>query len=252
VTPTFRENTRQMKSGMEELSFNHLIPLELFHEIHLFSNDRDYYKLITSMKSFSEVKFRTRKMRLKDHEAMRFLEDREFQQLILSKIASPAMQLSLLLKSFPEEVSSRDVLSSTPMQRLQILLQQSKQINLMKLQPEFADTAVWERFLKNKQNIHISYAIFMTIFPHLAFTHSLYINGNDQLTDLGSLSHMKKVSLSHCDVISDVSCLKSVEYLKLNLAVNRRCECTGKHSSSGNHPLLRNHGCFGSHPQHIS
>jgi hypothetical protein len=239
VTPTYKKkkNREKMKSK-GEISFNHLIPIELFREIHLFSNDRDYYRLITSMKCFSEVKFQTRKIRLKDEVAARFLEDREFHQLILSKLANPVMQLSIRLISFPEEVSARDVLSSTPMQRLQILPRGLKQIHMMRRQPEFADPTVWELILKNKQNIHISEAIFVTIFPHLPYTHSLHIYANYELTHLSSLSHMKKVSLSYCGLISNVSCLKNVEYLRIH-----NCEGVVDVGALGNIHRLEIIGC---------
>jgi hypothetical protein len=204
-----------MKS-VGELSFNHLIPLELFHEIQLFCDDRDYYKLITSMKFFSEVKFRTRKIHLTEVEATEFLENPEYHQLILSKIANPVIQLCIKLTGFPEEASSCDVLSSTPMQRLEILLERPNQIYMMKVQPEFADTAVWECFLKDKRDISISNAIFATSFPHLLNTQSLNIHRNHRLADVGSLSHMKKVFLCNCGILSNVSCLKSVEHLQIN------------------------------------
>jgi hypothetical protein len=179
-------------------SFNHSIPMELFREIQLFSDEIDYFRWLSTMKSISDIKFQTRKIRLKDQEATKFLEDGGFRGLILSKVANTGRQLCMKLKSFPNQVSSFDLVSVTPFQTLDLLQCCSKA----------ARQRHWEAFLSNKHEIRIGRDFSFTVLPQLTSLQSVVLAGNDLLTDISYLAHLKKLRFLRCCALSDITCRK--------------------------------------------
>jgi hypothetical protein len=211
-------------------SFNHSIPVELFREVQLFSNEIDYYRWLSSMKLFADIKFQTRKIRLKHDEATKFLEDGDFRQLILSRIVNTSRQLCMKFKSLPKQVSSFDLLSITPLQTLDLLQCDSKLVGQRR----------WETFLSNKHEIRIGRGISFTVLPQQTALQLVFIRENDLLTDVTYFVHLKKVNFVHCCALSNIACLKNVECLRIS-----SCPAVVDVSQLGNIPRLEIINCNG-------
>jgi hypothetical protein len=194
-----------MKHESESLSFNYLIPLELFREIQLFSGETDYYGLVSSMKLFADIKFQTRIIRLKSDDAIKFLGDLEFRPLILGKVANTGRQLCVYLNAFPEYVLSSDLLSDTPLLKL----------DLTRCRPNVGQHHLWESFLSKKQDVRIGYGISCAVFPQFESLQQVFIRENSSLTDISSLAHLKKVHLVGCYALSNISSLKNAKYIRI-------------------------------------
>jgi hypothetical protein len=189
---------------LEKCSFNHSIPLELYREVQLFADEIDYYALVGSAKLFTDVKFRTRKIHLKEEAATKFLEDKGFHRLILSKMTNSGRQLYIKLDSFPKRAVVFNRIALTPLRKL----------DLYKCDYKLLQEHRWGMYLLNKQEILVYSVDSLSVFPQLRNLQSVYIH-NCVFHDLSSLARAKSVHIigSSC---SDVSCLRNVEDLKLD------------------------------------
>jgi hypothetical protein len=170
------------------------IPVDLFLEIQLFLNDRDYWMLLsTANKSFEDARFSTRKIALDKAETVRFLDESDYFRLILDKVQSPGRQLSLCIE--------RECHFSFPV----------NEITLYKLL-----IPNWQQLFSLASKLNLNLNDDISEFPFFPNLHSMKLSAFSELTTLSNLSHLKKLSIQDCWELSDVSCLRSLEDLTID------------------------------------
>jgi hypothetical protein len=91
-----RKHFQVRKCFVDEFKyFSFKIPVDLFLEIQLFLNARDYWMLLsTTKKTFEEVRFSTRTITFDSVETMRLVDEPNYLRQILDKVRFPGRQLS--------------------------------------------------------------------------------------------------------------------------------------------------------------
>jgi hypothetical protein len=172
------------------------IPVDLFAEIQLYLDAYDYWMLLGAAKmAFEEARFSTRMIKLNKSEAARFLEEPDYLRLILDKVQAPGRQLSLCI--------DRENELFFPVNEIIV------NNNLKGVIPN------WEQLFSLASKLSLTLNNDISEFPFFPNLHSLQVHNYSKLSNLNSLSHLKKVFIRDCWDIRDVNCLRSLEDLTI-------------------------------------
>jgi hypothetical protein len=221
------------------------IPVELFFEIKQYLRERDYFELLnTANVLFRDVKFRTRKIILKDLETSRkFLCDEDFRSSILMKIHSSQVQLRLFL--YQGDLQLSHLFHLIP--PCELVLATKNMYN---------GRTSFQAFLKPPVTMTLSVHSVSSVLPSIgrlavldllecpevmrsfATVKRLSLGRNREIIDVHHFRTLHYLSLEDCPRIEDVSSLSNIHSLEFS-----RCLGIKDISSLTRNHSLRIHDC---------
>jgi hypothetical protein len=181
----------------------------------------------TARELFRSIKVQTQKLSLKYYESQKYLQNREYQLLINSKIKNPYHQLTLCL----------DMLQVSPTKKYGWILD-SCDVDWYDNKPKD-----WIEHINHRKFVRLSYgreitsALYnerMTILrmpgltdvANLQFVNDLTLEDCDSISDLSPLHRVRSLSVRYCSAVSNVNGLGNIRNLRL-------WECKGLTDISG-------------------
>jgi hypothetical protein len=192
-----------MNQGDRHSSYHQFskVPTTLFLEIREFLQPKQYFHLITSTKTFQDIKFETWRIKVRVDVIDNFLHNTEFRNHVLLKIKNPKQQLCFS--------------SFTRIDDLSLLLAHKfyyVHINACNLQ----EVPHWIEKLNEKPVIRLaSNQTIQNFNGFLSHSKRMFITLFDSLSDLTAFTHLKELELFGCGEISEVNCLRNLHRLKL-------------------------------------
>jgi hypothetical protein len=189
-----------------------VIPIVLYKEIELFLDRFTFYNLLnTSKEIFQDINAEIRNIFLDEVESVFYVENPEWQQLLLGKIKDPSHQLSFWLNYSCSHLQVEQ-LKSLSYNRLRI-------DNAKELQ----NIPSWITVLNNGRDIQLEHNRSISSFEGLQeCVKKLCLTCFSALIDVRALSSLQELTFFSCGSVSDVACLKNVRDLSFRDCSNLR------------------------------
>jgi hypothetical protein len=196
-----------------------VIPIVLYKEIELFLDRFSFHSLLnTSKEIFQDIKAEIRNIFLDEVETVSYVENPEWQQLILGKIKDPSHQVSPSLNYSCSHLQFEQLKN---LSYYQLRVENAK---------ELQSILSWITVLNNGRDIQLEHNHSISSFEGLQeCVKKLSVSCFRALMDLRALSSIRELSFFSCGSVSDVACLKNVHDLSF-----RDCPNLKDISSLGN------------------
>jgi hypothetical protein len=183
---------------MEKSSFSwpRFLPIELYRAFKEYLLDVEYWKLIVASRNvFSDVKFMTRRIIIKD--IFQF-NDIYTRNVLLPKIQSPCQLKIVLLEG--------QTLPVLNFPGCDIFITAKK---LVRYCPK------WANFISNRKSVELIDNATIQLFPPLQNVDRMKLTNFSQLQDINGLTYLKELVLVKCQSITDISCLSNLRKLSI-------------------------------------